>query len=1656
MIGGPHSSFECLCEEAGGVSNMVANFVQGLERYRVGDWSAPRLPNAPMTIEEQQFAMRMNASSNELMLFNEYNQMEYMENKVMDSFQILVDKVKETEENCASGSQEAEPLEPFGVDPLVVTNEQVEDLMDITECKEQGSLFLTTCEEAVSKADNEENTVPDIQCSVCGDLINSEIWLPDCVALGTYDDNDADEKIQKIKSRWTLLESGIDVDYRCIKCRECIQCKKSDKAEKISLREEQEMQLVRESIFLDWENKRVVCTLPVRGEETDFLTSNKDIALKVLDQQCRKWSKDQVNKEKILAAFQKLFKTGDTRFMHQLSQEEKDQFAEKPVQYFIPWRVVYANSPTTPVRPVLDASSVTRRRRDGTGGRCLNDYVVKGKVESLNLVRLALGFSVGLAAVLGDLSQFYYSFKLKPQQWNLQRFLWRDNLDPDGEVLEGVIGALIYGVKCVSAQTETSMEDLADAIEDMYPDVAEFIRKRRYVDDLGKSAKLLEELKRLAIECDIVFDMIGLKCKAWTFSGEEPPSVVAMEGGTVKIAGERWRPKLDLVEVPVPDLHFAKKQRGKLPEETEIFRGTFAELDNFTPKNLTRKHVASKMGSFFDLKGKFAPLTAGLKADMRTTVKKTLGWNDPMPPELRSKWLENLWLLEQLRGVQFTRARMPLDAVSEKMRLITLVDAAMGMLMIAVWVGFLRSGGAWSCQHLIGRALLADEDSTIPRNELQSLCGGANLSWVVKKTLGDLVERSIVAGDSEIALCWTTAMNKPLAVFHRNRAVQIRRSVELEDLFHVRTDVNPSDVGTRPDKVTLADVGPGSRWENGDLWMTMDLECAKEQGFIKPASSLRIKDDQEEDFRKGLTFEKVPELLTRGHQVSEKRLGLMEQRAEYSQYLVLPTKFSFPKVVRIMSIVIGFVSKLRKGRKMVGRLLVEGHLWFSVFHVVIPGVGLAENADYQEPVVGTSVTEVSAVFLNQTVQLVGAVVTDQDSYSTENSLVTYYGSDLTSEQKDLFHSVQTVRQDMVGNSIELLCDKYTNQALLYLYRKATCEIKHFNKGSKLERISVEREEVFLSRGRILDDMNFRETSELPFLSLGNLGVRTNLPMLDRHSPLAYSVAEHVHWDLAKHKGAETCNRVSLENVFIIQGATLYKEMGEDCIRCKMKRKKHLEAAMGPISDSQLTLAPPCWMVQVDLFGPITVFVPGFERSTRNRQVLEAKCWVMTAVCPTTRLVNLQVLESTKAAGWIDGFTRLSCEVGIPTHVFVDQDSAGMSAFELAEVEFRDLQLRLHREKGISISVCGVAGHDRHGHVERVIRSVQESLEDAGLKQKILHATGLQTLCKLVESQYNNLPLGYHYSRAADNTSLLKILTPNQLRIGRVNKRSLDGPIKLPESRMDLLTKVEETYIAWYRIWLETLVPKLMFTPKWFRSDKELKAGDLVYFRKSESALDGKWVVGMVDSVERSRDNIIRMVTIKYFNGLSTTPQFTLRTVRQLVKLWDIDDIHLADDLAEMQRKFGPIPEVDPGQAAANLTYDIDMTDDQDVTIPGHYNDSMLQDAVHDNQRGGDDTQGGDDDQHQGDEGQPQHLAHLADLKDQHTWHSSKCRACCCKAHHNYSLHYRGNKFTALPCDNTEWELSSLSRDLEPEGQEVLGESLESLMMAVNVDINAFL
>ena len=86
----------------------------------------------------------------------------------------------------------------------------------------------------------------------------------------------------------------------------------------------------------------------------------------------------------------------------------------------------------------------------------------------------------------------------------------------------------------------------------------------------------------------------------------------------------------------------------------------------------------------------------------------------------------------------------------------------------------------------------------------------SNLNWVVKIALEEWVKSSIVINDSTISLCWTKNDRKRLSLYHRNRVVQIKSGTELSQLYHVKSEFNPGDCGTRPELVTNSDVGQGS------------------------------------------------------------------------------------------------------------------------------------------------------------------------------------------------------------------------------------------------------------------------------------------------------------------------------------------------------------------------------------------------------------------------------------------------------------------------------------------------------------------------------------------------------------------------------------------------------------------------------------------------------------------------------------------------------------------------------------------------------------------------------------------------------------------------------------------------------------------------------
>ena len=204
---------------------------------------------------------------------------------------------------------------------------------------------------------------------------------------------------------------------------------------------------------------------------------------------------------------------------------------------------------------------------------------------------------------------------------------------------------------------------------------------------------------------DELFESVGLSVKGWSKSGSEPHPDVTADGVSVDIGGMVWYPVTDTVSVKIPTLHFGKKHRGKITAGTEVFDGSFEDLKKFVKKPLTRRLIVSKFWSLFDPFGKLTPLTAKMKLDVSKAMQQTSSWDEQVPTILHDKWLENLWKMQKLKGLQFQRPRIPKDALNTDLHLVGCVDAADELKIVGVWAKFKRKNGGFSSQLIIGRSL---------------------------------------------------------------------------------------------------------------------------------------------------------------------------------------------------------------------------------------------------------------------------------------------------------------------------------------------------------------------------------------------------------------------------------------------------------------------------------------------------------------------------------------------------------------------------------------------------------------------------------------------------------------------------------------------------------------------------------------------------------------------------------------------------------------------------------------------------------------------------------------------------------------------------------------------------------------------------------------
>ena len=683
---------------------------------------------------------------------------------------------------------------------------------------------------------------------------------------------------------------GSEISYRCVRCRNCADCRRGELLEEASLQEESEQALIEKSVWVEPEKNRMVCQLPFIKDPVAVLVDNRQQAEKIFASQLKSFSKSPPMREAVLAAHDKLLSKGHVAALEDLSAEEIEIVKAAKGSYVLPWScVAKQDSISTPFRVVFNASFRTRT------GESLNTTLAKGANKLPLILSLLIRFRARRYALAADVSMAYNAVKLVPEHFSYQQYLWKEGLEPEAPTKTMVIKTLIYGVRPSGNLTGAGFVKIAEHAQNKYPHLekgAKVIRDDTYVDDSVAAFDTFEETQTVASAMVEVLSLGGATIKDFAFSGISPSDKLSSDEEHVGVLGYSWATVTENLFLAVRPTVLGRGRAARRCIENE------EDLWEALRQTFTKRTLQGQLARIYDPLGLATPVTAMIKLDLAEVVALKTEWDQKLPERLLPKWVETLTRIQSLRKIAFPRSVMPSSPMSTNLQLIVSVDASKDVAVAAVHTRVPLATGGFDCKLLTAKSKLV-HTTTIPKGELKAAVMGASLAHTVCADLGAQVEDVIFVSDSTIVLFWLTHDARPLQTAVRNAVIEIRRFTCVDQWYHVASENNVADLGTR--HVELSEVGPESEWINGRPWMA----GPRDHFPLRDISQISL---DAEEARVAAKEVKVGEMEIH---TSSEALSKIKQRYEYSRYVVDPCNASWPKALNVLAMVFRFISKLQ-------------------------------------------------------------------------------------------------------------------------------------------------------------------------------------------------------------------------------------------------------------------------------------------------------------------------------------------------------------------------------------------------------------------------------------------------------------------------------------------------------------------------------------------------------------------------------------------------------------------------------------------------------------------------------------------------------------------------------------------------------------------------
>ena len=423
-----------------------------------------------------------------------------------------------------------------------------------------------------------------------------------------------------------------------------------------------------------------------------------------------------------------------------------------------------------------------------------------------------------------------------------------------------------------------------------------------------------------------------------------------------------------------------------------------------------------------------------------------------------------------------------------------------------------------------------------------------------------------------------------------------------------------------------------------------------------------------------------------------------------------------------------------------------------------------------------------------------------------------------------------------------------------LMRYETLVVKATLKPDKLNQFK-EFNSVLYYQSRITEEKPFttHDLDQVPFLDTHEFTGKVFVIFLD--SPVLYSYIMLLHNKILPHAGIEITMK-ELSKKFKVHGNIrgLIRRIKKDCSRCNLILKKTVELEMSIHPGPRTILAPPFYSVMLDI-------AYGFAGQPYKGARKNIKVYAIVMVCLMSGATSIMALEGIETQDIAQAIERHSARYGVPAEMFIDQGTQ-LKAMDQALFSVRDLQMQVIDSLGIRLQVSNAKSHEERGRVERKIRTIRETLEKTGVKTSD-PKTPLQWDCIFakIANTLDDLPMARGDSSNVSNLGF-EIITPNRLKMGRNNNRSLEGSgFKFEKSQKfsRILERNRETYQVWFQLFIDNIHNLAMKPNKWNNNSRMPIVEDIVLFVYTDAGYSKEnisWKLGRVIEVSERKVKLI--------------------------------------------------------------------------------------------------------------------------------------------------------------------------------------------------------